>query len=143
MNATAFVIGVIAFALVPLDGVGAQPLVKVALEFRQSTTQSRDAVESRGGVIITERGGVRPRARVDVDSRETRTRQSTGVFTLVQSGGESTITVAIEVPYQHVAVIRNYLTGHGYLASGIAFREVGTSLKVNATVGGAAASACV
>lgn len=132
----ALVVGAIALALLPLDGAGAQPLVKVKLEFRQSATRSRDAVEARGGVIITERGAVRPRARVDVDSRETRTRQSTGVFTLVQSGGESTLTVATEVPYQQVTLIRDYLTGHGYLATGVVFREVGTSLKVHATVVG-------
>lgn len=42
--------------------------------------------------------------------------------------------MATQVPYPQVAFYRDYATGAGYLASGIAFKDVGTSLKVRATV---------
>src|SRR5437899_4279961 len=108
--------------------------VKVVFEFRQSATQSRDAVEGSGRVVITDRGGTRSSGRVGVDSAQRRTQTSTGIFTLVQDGGESTLLVASQVPYPQIAFYRDYLTGAGYVASGVQFKDVGTSLKVGATV---------
>jgi len=93
-------------------------MVKVVFEFRQEATASRDAAGASGRVVITER----------------RVRQTTGIFTLVQDGGESTLLVASQVPYPQVAYYQNYLTGAGYVATGVAFRDVGTSLKVRATI---------
>jgi hypothetical protein len=109
------------------------PNVRVSVEFRQSQRTARDAVEGRGRVIITERS---PRARggVGVESTDTKVRQMTGVFTILSSGGEAMITLAQQVPYPEVAYYRDYATGHGYAVPGVAFRDVGTSLKVNATV---------
>jgi len=107
--------------------------VKVLFEFRQSATQSRGAVDGSGRVVITERGA-RGSGGVVVDSTQRRTQTSTGIFTLVQDGGESTLIVASQVPYPQVAFYRDYLTGAGYVVSGVEFKDVGTSLKVGATV---------
>jgi Bacterial type II and III secretion system protein len=98
--------------------------IRVAVEFRQTVEQSRDAVQ----------GTVRPRAGVGVESADRRVRRSTGVFTLVQDGGESMMTVATQVPFQQVAVYRDYATGAGHLATGVVFQDVGTSLKVQAAL---------
>ena len=38
--------------------------IRVAVEFRQASQQSRDAVQGSGGVIITEGGQVQPQAGV-------------------------------------------------------------------------------
>ena len=108
--------------------------VRVAVDFRQSSTQNRDAADGSGRVIITDRGGPRASGRVGVDSTQRRVQTSTGIFTLVQDGGESTLLVASQVPYPHVAFYRDYLTGAGYVATGVQFKDVGTSLKVGATI---------
>ena len=110
------------------------PQVKVTVQFGRSGAQSRDSVQGAGGVIVTERGRVRPRGPIAAESTQTSVRQSTGIFTLVQDGGESTLTVATQVPYAQVQFFHDYASGAGYLASGVVFREVGTSLKVHATV---------
>lgn len=109
--------------------------VRVNVEFRQTARASREAVESRGRVIVTERR-TRVRGGVDVDSTNTRSRQTTGVFTIVQSGGEATITIAQQIPFNEVGFYQNYATGEGYAVPGVVFRDVGTSLKVHATVQG-------
>jgi hypothetical protein len=108
--------------------------IKVVLEVRQSGSQSRDAVRGAGRVIITERGGARPSGRVGVESTERTVTRSTGIFTIVQDGGESMLLVASQVPYAQATYYRDYLTGAGHLATGVSFRDVGTSLKVRAMV---------
>jgi Bacterial type II and III secretion system protein len=108
--------------------------IRVDVQFRQTGTQSRDAAGASGGVVITERGGVRPRGAAGAGATETRVQRSTGIFTLVQDGGESTLTVTQQVPYAQVAFYRDYATGAGYVASGVAFRDVGTALRVRASV---------
>jgi hypothetical protein len=85
-------------------------------------------------VIVTERGGVRPRGTAGAGSTETRVQRSTGIFTLVQDGGESTLSVASQVPYHQISFYRDYATGAGYVATGVAFRDVGTALKVRASL---------
>jgi len=67
--------------------------IRVAVEFRQSVEHSRDAVQGGG----TERGSARPRGGVGAESTE---RRSSGIFTLVQDGGESVLTVASQIPVQ-------------------------------------------
>jgi hypothetical protein len=99
---------------------GGPKQVKVTFDFRQASIQSRDAV--RGG------------GRVGVESTERRVTRTAGIFTLVQDGGESALLVASQVPYSQIAYYRDYLTGAGYLATGVLFKDVGTSLKVRATV---------
>ena len=49
-------------------------------------------------------------------------------------GGESTLLVASQIPYPQVAFYRDYLTGAGYVATGVQFKDVGTSLKVGAAI---------
>jgi Bacterial type II and III secretion system protein len=107
--------------------------VKVLFEFRQSATQNRGSIDGSGWVVITDRGA-RSSGGVAVDSTQRRTQTSTGIFTLVQDGGESTMIVASQVPYSQVTYYREYLTGAGYVVSGVEFKDVGTSLKVGATV---------
>jgi type II secretory pathway component HofQ len=109
-------------------------LVQVLVEFRQSGAQSREAVQGKSGLVITERGSVRSRAQLGAEDTQTRTQRSTGIFTIVQDGGEATLSVATQVPYPHVAYYQDYATGAGYVAAGVAFKDVGTSLKVRATV---------
>lgn len=108
--------------------------IKVVLEVRQSGSQSREAVQGAGRIIITERGGARSAGRVGVESTERTVTRSTGMFTIVQDGGESTLLVASQVPYAQATYYRDYLARAGYLAPGVSFRDVGTSLKVRATV---------
>jgi len=122
--------------LVPAGRLHAQGVkqVKVTFDFRQASTQSRDAVQGGGRVTITERGAARPSGRVGVESTERKVTQTTSMFTFVQDGGESTLLVASQVPYAQVTYYRDYLTGAGYLTPGVRFRDVGTSLTVRATV---------
>ena len=100
--------------------------IRVSVEFRQTSEQSRDAVQGGGGVIITERGSAQPRAGVGAESTQRRVQRSSGVFTLVQDGGESLMTVATQVPYQQIG--RSTATtrpASAYLAGGVSFQEVG------------------
>ena len=130
-------IGVVLLPLVALPAdasAQATPHVRVAIEFRQTGRATRDAVQGRGRVVITERG-TRGRGGVGADSTDTTTRHSSGVFTIVRSGGEATMVVAQQVPYTEVAFYQHYATGEGYVVPGaVVFRDVGTSLKVHATV---------
>ena len=107
--------------------------IRVAVEFRQSSLQTRDAVQG-GGVIITERGQAQGRVGVGPQTTERRVQRSSGVFTLVQDGGESLLTVATQVPYPQVAFYRDYASGSGHIATGVAFQEVGTSVMVRASL---------
>ena len=107
--------------------------VRVSFDFRQSSTQNRDAVDAAGRVIITDRGA-RSSGGVGVESTQRRVRTSTGIFTIVQDGGESTMLVASQVPYPQIAYYRDYLTGAGHVATSVQFRDVGTSLKVRAAI---------
>ena len=108
--------------------------VKVNFDFHQASTQSRDAVQGGGRVTITERGSARPSGRVGVESTERKVTQTRGIFTIVQDGGESTLLVATQVPYSQVTLYRDWLTGAGLVASSVQFKDVGTSLKVRATI---------
>ncbi len=60
----------------------------------------------------------------------------------VQDGGESLLTVATQVPVPQIACYRDSATGAGYLATGVAFRDVGTSLRVQAASRQATRSEC-
>lgn len=108
--------------------------VRVAFEFRQSSAQTRDAVDASGRVIITDRGGTHGSGRVGVDSTQRRVQTSSGIFTIVQDGGESTLLVASQIPYSQVTFYRDFLTGAGYVATSVQFKDVGTSLKVGAAI---------
>ena len=53
---------------------------------------------------------------------------------------EERLDVAIDAavvhvqPYPQIAFYRDYATGAGYVASGVTFRDVGTALKVRASL---------
>jgi len=136
LSAALMLVVMLVDAAAPLPAAGAQSrrLVRVDVRFEQTGAERGAAIQGRGGVIITERGAVRPRGRVGAGGTDTRTRRSTGIFTLVQDGGESTLTVATQVPHPQVAFYRDYATGAGHLVRGVVFREVGTSLKVRANL---------
>jgi hypothetical protein len=128
------VLAVMAAAALPVAAGTALRMVRVDVHFQHAGRQSDEGVQGRGGIIITERGSVRPRGRIGAGSSQTRTQQSTGIFTLVQDGGESTLTVATQVPYEQAAFYRDYATGAGHVVRGAVFRDVGTSLKVRASL---------
>ena len=107
--------------------------VKVVVEFKQSGASGRETLGGTGGVIIT-RKSVRPDGRVVVEDTQTKTQRSTGIFTLVQDGGESSMLVATKVPYTEAIYYQNYLTGAGYTVARVAFIDVGTALKVRAQI---------
>jgi hypothetical protein len=107
--------------------------VKVLVESQQSGTQNQEAVQGSGSVIIR-RGNVQPSGRVTAGDRRTTVQRSTGIFTLVQDGGESILSVATTVPYNQVAYYYNYAAGGGYIQRQIVFTDVGTSLRVSAGV---------
>jgi hypothetical protein len=107
--------------------------VKVLVESRQSGTQNQEAVQGSGSVIIR-RGNVQPSGRVTAGDRQTTVQRSTGIFTLVQDGGESILSVATTVPHNQVAYYYNYAAGGGYIQRQLIFTDVGTSLRVSASL---------
>src|SRR5262249_20908125 len=108
--------------------------VRVSIEFRQSRTEARDDVQGSTRIIITDPGGTSSRTRLGAGSQTTRVRRSSGIFTIVQDGGDSMLRVATRVPYQDVQFYRDYATGAGYVTRGLGLEDVGTSLKVHADV---------
>ncbi len=131
----AFIFGAAALLATPARELNSQTRqqVKVVVEFKQSGNQSRETLGGTGGVIIT-RKSVRPDGRVVVEDTQTKTQRSTGIFTLVQDGGESSLLVATKVPYTEAIYYQNYLTGAGYTVARVAFLDVGTALKVRAQI---------
>lgn len=111
----------------------AKKQIKVRVDFRQTGLQAGEAVGGSGRVVVGEKGSARPSGRLTAESRDTRVQQSTGIFTIVQDGGEAVLTVATQVPHPRVLFYRDYATQAGY-ASGVVFRDVGTSLKVSASI---------
>jgi hypothetical protein len=107
--------------------------VRVSVEFRQSGKTEGTEIQGSGGVVITERRSAGA-GRLGLDSRATRSSTHTGIFTIVQDGGDSMLRVATRVPYEEAQFYRDLLTGGGHLAHGVRFENVGTSLKVHADV---------
>jgi len=118
--------------------VAAQPLgskqVRVSIEFRDAGVQETDALQGSGRIVITERGPQGSRAGLGAGSRTTRTTRSSGIFTIVQDGGDSALRIASRVPYEDVRFYRDYVTGAGYVSREVFFESAGTSLKVHADV---------
>ena len=77
---------------------------------------------------------MQPSGRVTAGDRQTTVQRSTGIFTLVQDGGESILSVATSVPYNQAAYYYNYAAGSGYIQTQIVFTNVGTSLRVSASL---------
>ena len=136
MRRAAPVLGLLLLILTASQSVVAQTTkqIRVVLESQQTGIRSRDAAQGTGRVIITDRGRTRTSGGVALESTERTMTATTGIFTIVQDGGESVLNVSSQVPYSQVAYYRNYLTGAGYVTSGIVFRDVGTSLQIRASV---------
>jgi hypothetical protein len=107
--------------------------IKVIVESQQSGTQNQAGFGASGGVIIR-RGNAYPSGRITGGDRQTTVQRSTGIFTLVQDGAESILTVATKVPYNQAAYYYDYAAGAGYLQRQLVFTDVGTSLRVSASI---------
>jgi len=116
-------------AALPVAGQSGRQ-VKVVLEFEQRGQETRQGAQGRGSVVIQD-GKARGRGGVAVEDTTTRTTRTSGVFTVVQDGGTSSMMVASEVPYTVVGWFRDYATGQGYVAQGTTWQRVGTTLVVN------------
>lgn len=108
--------------------------VKVVIEIRQQGTQSRQGVQGSGSVIVQPGKSPRGAGGLAVDDTTTTTTRSSGVFVLVQDGGQGTMMVGQDIPYPQVAYYYEYATGKGYVAQGVAWQNVGTGLAVRPTV---------
>ena len=130
-------LALIALAVVPSVAAQSGRQVKVLLEFKQQIQGSRQGVQGRGGVVVEERRGdprVRGRGGLAVEDSTTRVTRSSGLFTVVQDGGAGSIMVAQDVPSQQMAYYYDYATGKGYVAQGVAWQRVGTSLAVRPVI---------
>ena len=107
--------------------------IKVVVETRQSGASSQESLQGSGSVIIR-RGTVQPSGRVTAGDRQTTVQRSSGIFTLVRDGGESILSVATRVPASEAVYYYNYAAGAGYIERRVIFNDVGTSLRVSATV---------
>lgn len=112
--------------------------VKVLLEFQQQARSSRQGGGGQGNVIIEQRKSGDPRVRgrggLGVEDTTMRVTRSSGLFTVVQDGAAGSILVAQDVPAPQVAYYYDYATGRGYVARGVAWQQVGTSLAVRPVI---------
>jgi type II secretory pathway component GspD/PulD (secretin) len=106
--------------------------IKVVLETKQTGTSNQETVQGSGSVIIR-RGGAQPSGRLTAGEKQTTVQRSSGIFTLVQDGGESILSVATRVPQHQVGYYRDYASGIGDIDRQIIFTEVGTSMRVSAS----------
>jgi hypothetical protein len=103
----------LALAVAPGEPVAQEPRqIRVEVRFQQTSQRGREAG------VATER----------------RVQRSSGLFTIVQDGGESLLTVATQVPVQQLTFYRDHATGAGHVAGGVTFRDVGTTLRVQAAI---------
>jgi hypothetical protein len=107
--------------------------IKVVVETRQSGVSGRETLQGSGSVIVR-RGTVQPSGRVTAGDRQATVQRSSGIFTLVRDGGESILSVATRVPASEAGYYYNYAAGAGYIERRVIFNDVGTSLRVSATV---------
>jgi len=127
------VAGLLVLALAaPAFGGEPRP-VKVSLEYRDEGTITRDDRGGSGSIIVR-RGDVRARGGLGAASTTTRTRRSSGVFTIVRDGGTAMMAMTRSVPFEEIRFYEDWATGHGFIASGIAFEEIGTSIRVGVRI---------
>lgn len=107
--------------------------VKVLLEFRRSGT-SETADLGGGGSVVIRRREPRVRGSVGGGLTTTETRRSTGIFTIVDDGGSSMLSVGSRVPYEETVFYRDYATGAGYVVRSFGFENLGTALHVHARI---------
>jgi hypothetical protein len=123
----------LALGAVPAVHSQARRNIKVVLETLQSGVSSQETLQGSGSVIIR-RGTAQPSGRITANDRQTTVQRSSGVFTLVRDGGESLLSVATRVAEDERLYYYNYAAGVGYVDRRIVFTEVGTSLRVGATI---------
>ena len=112
-RSSSLLLTLLALAVAPGEPVAQEPRqIRVEVRFQQASQRGREAG------IATER----------------RVQRSSGLFTIVQDGGEALLTVATQVPVQQLAFYRDQATGAGHVASGVTFRDVGTTLRVQAAI---------
>ena len=107
--------------------------IKVLLETRQSGAANRAGAQGSGSIVVR-RGTVYPSGRIAAGNQQTTVERSSGIFTLVLDGSESLLTVATRLPQSEAAYYYNYALGLGYIERRIVFDDVGTSLRVGATI---------
>jgi type II/III secretion system protein len=107
--------------------------IKVGVDAQQSEQLGDQSVQGSSAVIVR-RGTVNPSGRISANERQTTVQRRNGIFTLVRDGSESILTVATRVPQSQVSYYYNYAIGAGYLERRIVFNDVGTSLRVNASI---------
>jgi hypothetical protein len=105
--------------------------IKVVLETKQTGTSNQETAQGSGSIIIR-RGAAQPSGRLTAGEKQTTVKRSSGIFTLVQDGGESILTVTTRVPQSQVSFYRDYAGRIGYIDRRITFTVVGTSLRVAA-----------
>jgi hypothetical protein len=103
--------------------------IKVVFETRQSGSSNRAGAQGSGSIVVR-RGMVYPSGRIAAGERQTTVERSSGIFTLVADGSESLLTVATRVPQSETA----YYHSLGYIERRVVFNDVGTSLRVGATI---------
>lgn len=108
--------------------------VRVSIEFRQTGTDDSTEIQGSGRIVVHDGRIGGSGTRLGTESRTTKVTRTSGIFTIVQDGGDSTLRVATRVPYEDVQFYRDYARGGGYAVRGVAFENVGTSLKVHAEV---------
>ncbi len=108
--------------------------VRVSIEFRQTGSDDQTDLSGSARIVIHDGRLGGSGTRLGTESRTTKTTRTSGIFTIVQDGGDSTLMVASRVPYEDVQFYRDYAYGGGYVVRGIRFENVGTSLKVHADV---------
>ncbi len=106
--------------------------IRVLVDSQQQATGNQEEVQGTGSIIIR-RSGAQPSGRVTGGNRQTTVQRSTGIFTLVQDGGQSILTVSTRVPQNQVSFYRDYAGRVGYIDRRITFTEVGTSLRIAAS----------
>lgn len=107
--------------------------IKVVFETRQSGSSNSAGAQGSGSIVV-HRGTVYPSGRIAAGERQTTLERSSGIFTLVADGSESLLTVATRVPQSETAYYHNYALGLGYIERRVVFNDVGTSLRVGATI---------
>src|SRR5918992_1376110 len=119
------------FTLAVLNLVGAQSPrhIKVLVDNQQQVSGNKEEVQGTGGIIIR-RGGAQPSGRVTAGSRQTTVQRSTGIFTLVQDGGESILTVSTRVPQIQVRLTPRISYFSAERSGAIDFTEATTELIV-------------
>jgi Bacterial type II and III secretion system protein len=121
------------FGIGPSSHSQSRRQIKVVIELQQTESQKQEALQGAGSVIIR-RGTAHPSGRLIGSDRQTMVQRKTGIFTLVQDGGETLLSVATRVPYDQITYFRNYATEGGYIERQIVFTDVGTAVRVGATI---------